>query len=164
MYVPIVDWELSGSEALSSFIHLFIAYVLAFPVGWNREAKSRSAGLRTFPLVACAACGYGLIGQYVLDNSDAQSRVAYGIITGIGFIGGGAILKQRNMVTGTATAAAMWNMGALGLAVAWGQIEIALMLSIMAVGTLYLTAPLKGYLADHTHQDDPDESPRKDHD
>ncbi len=69
--------------------------------------EGQSAGLRTFPLVAVAACGYMLVGIYVVDGADAQSRVMYGIKTGIGFIGGGAILKSKGSFTGTATAASV---------------------------------------------------------
>lgn len=116
---------------------LGIAYLLALPVAWNREkGAQRSAGLRTFPLVAIAACGYSLVGMQVLTNTDAESRVIVGIITGMGFIGGGAILKGRGGVTGTATAASLWNTGAIGIAVAFQRFEIAAVLSLMNFLTL----------------------------
>ena len=61
---------------------------------------------------------------------DAQARALQGIITGIGFIGAGAILKQDGSVKGSATAASIWNVGAIGAAVALGRYEIAVLLGL----------------------------------
>jgi putative Mg2+ transporter-C (MgtC) family protein len=106
--------------------------VLAIPIGWDRERETRSLGLRTFPLVAVASCGYMLIGQSLVgDNPEALSRVLYGLMTGIGFIGGGAILKDGGNVSGTATAASIWNTGAVGAAVAFQRYEIAIALALV---------------------------------
>lgn len=85
-----INWSLVGIHSIT----LAAAYVLALPIALNREAKARGAGLRTFPLVSIAACGFVLIGIDIFDGSDAEARVVSGIITGIGFIGGGAILKM----------------------------------------------------------------------
>ncbi|WP_350624657.1 MgtC/SapB family protein, partial [Pseudoalteromonas sp. 24-MNA-CIBAN-0067] len=75
------------------------------PMAYDRERSNDGAGLRTFPLVAVASCGYALIAMSVLDGAEAQSKMLQGIITGIGFIGGGAILKNNKSTSGTATAA-----------------------------------------------------------
>lgn len=120
-----------------------IAYLLAMPVAWNRERTSRSAGLRTFPLVSVAACGYMLTGIEVLSSTDAESRVLYGIVAGMGFIGGGAIIKQKDGVMGTATAASLWNTGAIGVAVAFHRYEIAVVLSLLNFLTLQFVTRLK---------------------
>jgi len=133
-----IDW----ANIVRNLVHLGAAYVLALPVAFDREKESRSAGLRTFPLVAVSACGYALVGMSVLSSTDAEARVLQGIITGIGFIGGGAILKGSNSVKGTATAASIWNMGLVGIAVAFGRIEIALLLSVINVATLRLVRGL----------------------
>jgi putative Mg2+ transporter-C (MgtC) family protein len=128
---------------------LTIAYVLAFLIGWNREREDRSAGLRTFPLVAVASCGFILLASGVMsDSPEAQSRVIQGVITGIGFIGGGAILKDGASVRGTATAASIWNTGAIGAAVAFGRYEIAIVLSLINFLTLRWLTPLKRKLKD----------------
>ncbi len=134
--------------SLSPLWHLVVAYVLALPVAWNREAHARSAGLRTFPLVAVGACGYVLLGRSVLEGHEPQARVIYGVITGIGFVGGGAILKSGERVSGTATAASIWNTGAIGVAVAWNQFLIAVVLSLMNLVTLVVLGRFKGAL-DH---------------
>ena len=127
-----IHWPL----ILNNLTQLGIAYVLTLPVAFDRSESSRGAGLRTFPLVAVAACGYTLVGISVLESTDAEARVLQGVITGIGFIGGGAILKTKDTVKGTATAASIWNTGLIGMAVAFGRYEIALIMSLINFVTL----------------------------
>lgn len=123
---------------------LTIAYVLAFPIGWNRERTERSAGLRTFPLVALASCGFVQAVEGQLGGSpEAIARIVEGLITGVGFIGGGAILKHGNSVRGTATAASLWATGAIGAAVGLGTYDVAVAIAIFTTLTLYLLTPLK---------------------
>jgi len=99
--------ELDWTQIVSNLVQLGIAYLLALPIAFDRERSAKTAGLRTFPIVAVAACGYMLVGISVLDSTDAEARVMQGLITGIGFIGGGAILKSGGTVMGTATAASI---------------------------------------------------------
>lgn len=139
-----LDWH----GIIWNFGHVAAAYLLALPVAWDREKAARTAGLRTFPLVAVASCGFVVVGtQLAAGSADSLSRVIQGLMTGIGFIGGGAILKEGDTVTGTATAASIWNTGAIGAAVALGRYEIALVLSIANFLTLRLLTPLKASLA-----------------
>lgn len=131
-------------EAISHLIVLSVAYLLALPIGWNREKEERSAGLRTFPLVSVAACGFVMIAIEVLGvESEGQARILEGLMTGIGFIGGGAILKQGDRAHGTATAASLWATGAVGAAVGYGQLDIAIILSAVIFLTLAVLSPLK---------------------
>lgn len=138
---------LFGTESFDILPHLVsiaVAYLLALPIGWNREKAERSAGLRTFPLVAVAACGFveateSLAGQH----PEALARIVEGVIVGIGFIGGGAILKHGENVRGTATAAALWATGAMGVAVGLGSIDVAVILAVATAATLYFISPLK---------------------
>ena len=135
--------------ALSQMIVLGVAYVLALPIGWNREREERSAGLRTFPLVSIAACGFVMIAIEVLGaDSEGQARILEGLMTGIGFIGGGAILKQGDRAHGTATAAGLWATGAVGAAVGYGQLDIAVILSVVIFVTLAVLSPLKRAIMD----------------
>lgn len=86
---------LSWWEVTSHLINPAIAYALALPIGWDREWEERSAGIRTFPLIAVANCGFVLIAIRVLgEGSFGRARILEGRITGVGFIGGGAILKH----------------------------------------------------------------------
>lgn len=152
-------------QIVHNLIHIGIAFVLAFPIGWEREIRSHSAGLRTFPLVAIGACGFMMLGREVFDGqNEASARVAYGIITGIGFIGGGAIIKDTGSAHGTATAASIWNTGAIGVAVAWGRYEIAIILSVLNYLTLRCFTPLKKklHVNDHTHSQEQKDSDTQD--
>jgi putative Mg2+ transporter-C (MgtC) family protein len=128
-----LDWS-SIADVLAK---IGIAYVLALPVAWEREQQGRSAGLRTFPLVATAATAFILIARAEYAGHDeAHARVLEGLITGIGFIGGGAILRDRAGVHGTSTAASIWATAAIGAATAYGRYEIALVLSVIVFATL----------------------------
>lgn len=134
-----IDWSVVQYHAL----WLAIAYVLTLPITWNRERIARSAGLRTFPLIAIASCGLTLIATQVLQEHSAQARLVEGTITAIGFLGGGAILRSGAGISGTATAASIWITGAIGIAVAFQRLEIALLLSAMIWLTLHLPSPAK---------------------
>ncbi|MCW8108267.1 MgtC/SapB family protein [Alteromonas ponticola] len=125
------------------FYQLGIAFVLALPIAFNREHSANGAGLRTFPLVAISACAFMLVGRDVYEDGEAEARVMYGIVTGIGFIGGGAILKTSKYVVGTATAAGIWLVGALGVSVAYARYEISIVLSIMGFIIFQFAEPMK---------------------
>tara|TARA_R110002072_G_scaffold86774_3_gene195761 strand:- start:759 stop:1259 length:501 start_codon:yes stop_codon:yes gene_type:complete len=151
--------QLLGPEDFDILPHLAaigLAYILAFPIGWNREKTERSAGLRTFPLVAVASCGFIQAAESLTaDTPEAMARIVEGLITGMGFIGGGAILRLKDSVKGTATAASLWVTGAIGASVALGSLDVAVMLSVVTVATLWIMAPIKhfGHL-----QEDSDEN------
>lgn len=131
-------------EIANHVFNLGLAYGLALLVGWDRERDDRSAGIRTFPLVAIASCGFVLVGVAVLGRgSPAQARIMEGLITGVGFIGGGAILKQGDRAIGTATAASLWATGALGAAVGYGLYDIAVVLALVTFLTLRCAKPIK---------------------
>ena len=128
---------------LVHIVTLGTAYLIALPIAWDRDRAERGAGLRTFPIVALATCGFTLIGLDILDSTEAEARVIAGIITGIGFIGGGAILKNKSQIKGTATAASLWTTGAIGIAIAVHRIEIALVLSLINFLSLQLLTKFK---------------------
>lgn len=142
-----LDQLLPGAGELAFLPHirdLAIAYVLAFLIGFNREREDESAGLRTFPLVAVAACGFiqateGFAGA----DPGASARVVEGIVTGIGFIGGGTIIKSGGEVHGTATAAALWATAAIGISVGHLQYDVAAVIAGFTVVTLYLVSRVK---------------------
>jgi putative Mg2+ transporter-C (MgtC) family protein len=134
--------ELSDSAA--RLAHLLAAFVLALPIAWDREQRERSAGLRTFTLVAISTCGFFMAAQSALGGSpETESRVWQGLLTGIGFIGSGAILKTETHVRGTATAASLWNTAAVGASVAYHLYDIAIALSLANFAILRWLAPFK---------------------
>ena len=136
-----IDWQ---NPTVQDVLKLVLSYTLALPVGWHREKEAHSVGVRTFPLVAMASCGFVLLASpHEHFSVDAQSRVLQGLVAGIGFIGGGAILKSEGNVHGTATAASIWNTGAVGTAVAMGRFWLAVTLAVMNLFALRVLLPLK---------------------
>jgi putative Mg2+ transporter-C (MgtC) family protein len=134
---------------------LAAAYALAFPIGWNREREARSAGLRTFPLVAVASCGFVQATESLVHGSpEATSRIIEGLITGMGFIGGGAILKEGGSVSGTATAASLWATGAIGAAVGLGSYDVAVAVALFTIVTLQFLPPLKSLAGNNVARKD----------
>src|SRR6202030_2004782 len=132
-------------EIWHNFEHVATAYALTVVLGWESEKETHSAGVRTFPIVGMASCGYVLILGSHPDSGD-QSRLLQGLITGIGFIGGGAILKEGATVRGTATAASVWNAGVIGAAVAMNRYGVAVTLALLNLLTLRTLLPLKNWL------------------
>ena len=130
--------NLSGEELLVLLSSLAVSYLLALPVGWERKRKSRAhVGMRVFPLIAVSACAYSFLGQQLFSgpNSKEQSDVLQGLMTGIGFVGAGAILKERGSTHGLATAAGIWTTGGIGAAVANGYYVVAI---VLCVGSLFI--------------------------
>lgn len=135
-----LDWRMT----LVDLLRVCIAFVLAMPIGWERHrSEERSLGLRTFPIVAIGACGFMLIAKHMPGaTTETHARLLQGLLTGIGFIGGGAILKEGGNVRGVATAASIWCTGAIGAAVAFEREEIALVLSVITFFTLRVLTPI----------------------
>ena len=108
-----VEWEMVGRLALAAALGLLI--------GLERELASLPAGFRTHGLAALGAAGFGIISISAFPAGD-QGRVAAGVATGIGFLGAGMILKRdkRGEVHGLTTAAGIWTVGAIGLAIGTG--------------------------------------------
>lgn len=136
-------FDVNLEEVYRHLAQLGIAFILPMLIAWEREKHARTAGLRTFPLVSLAACSFTILAVSSFADGSAQARMISGIITGIGFIGGGAILKNKSSVAGTSTAAAIWATGAVGIAVGLGRIEIAIALSIMTFLVLRLVGEVK---------------------
>jgi putative Mg2+ transporter-C (MgtC) family protein len=132
-------------EIWHNFEHVAVAYLLTATIGWESEREAPGAGVRTFPIVGMASCGYLLLlGSH--PDANAQSRLLQGLITGIGFVGGGAILKAGATVHGTATAASIWNSGVIGAAVAMDHYGTAVTLALLNLFTLVALLPLKNWL------------------
>src|SRR5256885_17223625 len=113
-------------------------------VGWSRERVAHSNGVRSFSMVGMASCGYVMLAMPAYHNTiDAQSRVIQGLVAGIGFIGGGAILKAEGNVHGTATAASIWNTGVVGAAVAEDRFLMAAALAGLNLFAVRRLLPLQ---------------------
>jgi putative Mg2+ transporter-C (MgtC) family protein len=125
------------NDSLEHLVHLVVAFLLALPIGWNRAREEQGAGTRTFPLVAMASCGFVQIAVSILGaNAATQANVLQGVITGVGFIGAGAIIRQGEATTGNATAASIWTVGIIGAAVGYGYFDIGIILAAANLAVL----------------------------
>jgi putative Mg2+ transporter-C (MgtC) family protein len=141
---------------LPHLLALSAAYALAFPIAWDRESEARSAGLRTFPLVAIAACGFVQATERFADTEPgAMARIIEGLITGVGFIGGGAIIRHGSSVRGTATAASLWATGAVGASTGLGEYDVAVIISVFTFLTLRVMRLLKKDTPEDPEHPDP---------
>jgi len=116
-------------NAISSFINspewegvlrLVVAGVLGALVGWERELERKPAGVRTYGAVAIGAAAFTYIGILAYGPGDPGGRLAAQIITGIGFLGAGTIIRAQGQVIGLTTAAGMWVIAAIGMAIGAG--------------------------------------------
>jgi len=113
---------------------VFLAALLGALIGWERERRGREAGIRTYMATALGACAFGLISGAIGD----QGRISAGIVTGIGFIGAGIILRDTGKVTGLTTAATLWASAAVGLSAAYGIYHLAAITALLILGVLEL--------------------------
>ena len=121
-------------------IKLIVAASLGLIIGYERELHKRPAGLRTHSLICMGAALFTMLSMsFTGDNVDA-SRIAAGIVTGMGFIGGGMIFKSDDRVIGLTTAAEIWVVGAIGLAVGVGYYFAA---GVTTAIVLFILVPLK---------------------
>jgi putative Mg2+ transporter-C (MgtC) family protein len=121
-------------------IRLIAATLLGAVVGFERERARKPAGLRTHMLVAVGTAVFVLACSTIGMSFDALSRVIQGIVTGIGFIGAGSILKlnEERDIQGLTTAAGVWMTAAIGVAVGLGSLGVALLSTIFTVVILSL--------------------------
>jgi putative Mg2+ transporter-C (MgtC) family protein len=122
------------SEAAS---RLVIAAVLSGIIGFEREVAQKAAGLRTHMLVGLGAGVFSLLSTEAFEGSD-PARVAAQVVTGIGFLGAGAIFRHGFTVRGLTTAAGLWSVAAVGMAAGIGEWEVAVLATIVAVVVLYV--------------------------
>ena len=99
-------------------LRLLAAAGFAALIGFEREVRAKGAGVRTHVLVALGSALFMIISQYGFEGAERfdASRVAAGVVGGLGFLGGGIIMKTKNHVSGLTTAAGLWVTGAIGMA------------------------------------------------
>ncbi|HXC26028.1 MAG TPA: MgtC/SapB family protein [Gemmatimonadaceae bacterium] len=140
--LSIASLTFDRATVLTAMIRVLITFVLIYPIAMEREREEWSigtegAGLRTFPLVGMGSCILVLLAQIILPPQSANhAQVLQGLITGIGFVGGGAIVKDQFKVRGTATAAGVWATAVLGAAVGYGRLDLAVVLGVATFVTL----------------------------
>lgn len=113
------------------FLRLLIAVVLGALVGYERERAGKPAGVRTHGMVSLGAALFAVVSIHGFGGTSDPARVAAQIVTGIGFLGAGAILHQRSNVHGLTTAASLWVTAAIGLAVGVGMVLMSLATAVL---------------------------------
>lgn len=114
------DW---AQESILAVRALY-ATLLGALVGLERQFHGRSAGIRTYGAVSLGACAFGLVSQHITGAPD-PTRIAAQVVSGIGFIGAGLILRDKGNISGLTTAATIWAVAAVGLATAFGMYVLA---------------------------------------
>ena len=129
-------------------LRLIIAMIFGAVIGFQRERAGKPAGVRTHMLVSAGAAVFLIASGEFGMNHDSVSRVIQGLVTGIGFLGAGAILKiyDKREVEGLTTAAGIWMTAALGVAVGLGRFGLALVATLLAWMTLSLVRQLEDML------------------
>jgi len=112
-------------------LRLVVALVLGAAVGLERERHGHPAGLRTMSMVSTGSCLFTLLGAALFTSGTDPTRIAAQVVTGIGFLGAGAILRGGGGVRGLTTAATIWVVAAIGMAAGFGTY-------VLAVGTAAL--------------------------
>lgn len=137
---------------MSDFVvvqRLLLASVLAACVGYERERHGRAAGLRTQILVALGACLVALTGEHVMQAWAGQvvvdpTRLTAQVVSGIGFLGAGTIIRSRASIVGLTTAASLWAVAGIGLAVGSGFVVGAVAATVIVLGCLFGLRRLEG--------------------
>ncbi|HXT37102.1 MAG TPA: MgtC/SapB family protein [Chloroflexota bacterium] len=138
-------------------LRLVLATLLGAAVGLERERLDRAAGLRTHALVAVSACLVMLVSAFGFSDALAAhpsvildpSRVAAQVVSGIGFLGAGTIILRKNAVRGLTTAASVWAVAGLGLAVGGGMYVPAISATVLMLAVLVGLRPIEGRLFPH---------------
>jgi putative Mg2+ transporter-C (MgtC) family protein len=136
-----LDWDLYGGIAL----RLGLAFLVGAILGLNRWMHHKSAGIRTHSLVAIgSATAVMLISDFVKDDAQSVSRVLQGLITGLGFLGAGVIIREQHAIKihGLTTAASLWACAIIGASFGAGQFA----LGTLSLGTILLTLFIGGSL------------------
>jgi putative Mg2+ transporter-C (MgtC) family protein len=117
-------------------IPVLLAVVCGFAVGLEREFKRKAAGLRTNILICLGAAIFTLISERMAGSQDSVTRIAAQIVTGIGFLGAGAIIQDRGGIHGLTTAATIWLVASIGMACGARLYFLAVISTVMAIAVL----------------------------
>jgi len=123
------------------YLRLMLSIVLSAVIGWERRHHGREAGMRTMPLIGLGTTTIIIVSFHIhrlfavngpIPTNIDPGRIAYGLITGMGFLGAGAIVKDAKHIRGLTTAACMWTVMALAIAVGYGMYGVAVAVTIGA--------------------------------
>lgn len=131
-----IDFDLDGAIAIA--VRLTAAAILGALIGLEREIHDHPAGMRTHLLVSLGSAGFTLLSIHAFTAGGGDpARIAAQIVTGVGFLGAGAILKEGATIRGLTTAASLWAVAAVGMAVGAGAWEIAIVTTLLVIVSLW---------------------------
>ena len=151
-----------GWDRLTTFLPVFIvrcgvAAMCGGIIGLERELKNKPAGFRTNILICLGSAMYMAVGLLLVTAGGQQSdpaRIAAQVVTGIGFLGAGCIIQQRERVTGLTTAATIWVVAAIGIVAGAGFPILAFIAALMVLVTLVVLGGIEKRFLDPAHSDD----------
>jgi putative Mg2+ transporter-C (MgtC) family protein len=135
-------------------LRLLLAAGLGAAIGVEREWRHKPAGLRTHILIAVGAALFTTISIQLAVTSATPDRIAAQIVTGIGFLGAGAILRSGRSVHGMTTAATIWVNAAVGMAAGAGEYAMAAIATVITLVVLLVLPPLEAYFERRAGHDD----------
>ena len=143
-------------------LSIVLATVLGAAIGLERQLSGKAAGLRTNVLICLGAAVFTIISKRMVQGTDASiARIAAQIVTGVGFLGAGAVIQDRRGVHGLTTAATIWLVASIGMACGAGFYELACISTLLAiivlVVVLRLIKPIERYAAKHRTNSNPEE-------
>lgn len=147
---PLTDFELIS--------RLLTATVLGAVLGFEREVQEKPAGLRTNILIAVGSAAFTLMSYRLAEPGADPARIAAQIVTGIGFLGAGAIMHRDSGVEGLTTAATIWVNASVGVAAGGGEYRLAIIATAITVAALQVLRPVERLIAKRRGK--PDESAR----
>ena len=127
-------------------LRLLVALLLGAFIGLEREYHRHPAGLRTMAMVSVGSCLFTLLGAELGNKNTDPTRIAAQVVTGVGFLGAGAILRQGRNIHGLTTAASIWVVAAIGMAVGFGLYLLPTICTLLVVIALITIRPLEARL------------------
>ena len=124
------------------FLRLLLAAALGAAIGAEREIRQKPAGLRTNILIAVGAALFSIVSLRIAGGSD---RIAAQIVTGVGFLGAGAIVRGRTNIHGLTTAATIWLNAAIGMAAGLGEVGLATAATALTLLVLCVLPPIEDF-------------------
>ncbi len=128
---------------LEEILALVVAVVLGGLVGLEREINGKPAGIRTNILICLGAAAFTIVSKHLgVELHNGDPRIAAGIVTGVGFLGAGALIQEGSGIHGLTTAASIWLVASIGIACGAGLYGLAIMVTLLALLVLFGLLPL----------------------
>ena len=125
---------------------ILLAVVCGAAIGFERQLKHKPAGLRTNILICLGAAVFTIISERMAGGQDSTTRIAAQIVTGVGFLGAGAVIQDRGGIHGLTTAATIWLVASIGMACGARLYYLAVLSAVLAIVVLFGLGGIDKYL------------------